>query len=226
MTVSSTFNGWNYDRQNNRLDYYYRGTRVGSISATGQTLASGMIFDASAGAITLPAVARYGYVPLSLPGFRIITSTDDFNNTATNAGGVLAKNTLPILERVNGATDKAIRIDWATNDVIEITTGFAYPTDLDAAQPVVVELQVAKSTNTNTTTNLAVGYFEGIGDTNAGTSTAAFAVSTLATYTVTIAASDVGPSPAFASISLKPAAHANDAIYLYGAAVRYTRLTA
>jgi hypothetical protein len=215
MPVSSTYNGFSYDRQNNRLDVYFRGTRVTSFSASG--------VDLSPVGATLPANQRTGYIPLPLTGVREI-GANDIPNTATNAGGVLAKNTTPILERVNGATDKALRITWAANDVDEIVfPSFVYPPDLDDTAPVLVNLVVAKDTNTNTTTNLAVSYFEGIGDTNAGTSTAAFSVSTLATYSVTIAASDVGASPAVATIGLTPAAHANDAIRLFGAYVSYTR---
>ena len=33
--VSSIHNGWRFDKANSRLDYYYRGTRVGHINATG-----------------------------------------------------------------------------------------------------------------------------------------------------------------------------------------------
>jgi len=33
MAVSSTHNGWRFDRANSRLDFYYRGTRVGHIDA-------------------------------------------------------------------------------------------------------------------------------------------------------------------------------------------------
>ena len=35
MAVSSTHNGWHYDPANSRLDFYYRGTRVGHIAAAG-----------------------------------------------------------------------------------------------------------------------------------------------------------------------------------------------
>jgi len=34
MAVSANHNGWRYDPANSRLDFYYRGTRVGAISAT------------------------------------------------------------------------------------------------------------------------------------------------------------------------------------------------
>ena len=35
MAVSSVHSGWRYDPANSRLDFYYRGTRVGHINATG-----------------------------------------------------------------------------------------------------------------------------------------------------------------------------------------------
>ena len=216
MAVSGSYSGWHYDRTNNRLDFYFKGTRVGHISSTGMSLA--------ATGLTLPTSLATGYIPLPLTAMRVIGASADISNTATNAGGILAKNTDPILERVNGATDKALRVTWAANSVIEAQfPSFVYPPDLDDTLPVLVNLVLAKNTATNTLTNLAISYFESVGDTNAGTSTAAISVSTLATYSVTIAASDVGASPAVATIGVTPAAHANDALYLYGAYVTYTR---
>ena len=42
MATSSTHTGWRYDKENGRLDFYYRGTRVGHITTTGMDLASGL----------------------------------------------------------------------------------------------------------------------------------------------------------------------------------------
>ena len=41
MAVSSIHNGWRYDPANSRLDFYFRGTRVGHIDANGMELATG-----------------------------------------------------------------------------------------------------------------------------------------------------------------------------------------
>jgi len=41
MAVSSIHSGWRYDSANSRLDFYYRGTRVGNIDASGLTAATG-----------------------------------------------------------------------------------------------------------------------------------------------------------------------------------------
>ena len=37
MAVSGLHNGWHYDKDNTRLDFYYRGTRVGHINTAGLT---------------------------------------------------------------------------------------------------------------------------------------------------------------------------------------------
>lgn len=37
MAVSANHNGWRWDPANTRLDFYYRGTRVGAINASGIT---------------------------------------------------------------------------------------------------------------------------------------------------------------------------------------------
>lgn len=231
---SAKHTGFWRDHANGRIYLYYQGTALTYWNASGQTVASGMTQDLSAGSVTLAAGEigaadlgsnlKLGCIQVPLGSFREIIS-NDIPNTATAAGGFLAKNTTPILERVNGATDKALRINWASSNSDEITASFAYPPDLDDTAPVTVALNLAKDTNTDTTATVAVNYFEGIGDSNAGTSTAALSASTLAVKTVQIAASDIAAAPSFASISLIPSAHTSDAILLYGVELRYTRKT-
>lgn len=43
MAASSTHNGWRFDRANSRLDFYYRGTRIGHINGTQLVVATGGI---------------------------------------------------------------------------------------------------------------------------------------------------------------------------------------
>lgn len=190
------------------------------------TLGASTVLDlpaASVEAADLGANLKTGHIWLPLVNWREV-----FSNVITNIaanGGLLASDTTPILERINGATDKALRINWAANNVDELTQSFVYPTDLDDTAPVIVNLLLSKSANTDTAAVVAVSYFEGIGDTNAGGNTAALAASALAIKSVTIAAVDVGAYPAQATVSLIPGTHANDAIYLHGAWVTYTRKT-
>lgn len=41
MAASATHNGWRYDPSNSRLDFYYRGTRVGHIAASAVVFTQG-----------------------------------------------------------------------------------------------------------------------------------------------------------------------------------------
>ncbi len=168
----------------------------------------------------LTASLAIGFIPLLLQNFREI-ATNDIINTAGGAG-MLSSNTTPILQRVNGATDKQIRIHWAASNNDEITSAVVSPPDLDDTAAVEVHILAAMSGATNTPT-VAVGFFEGVGDTNAGGNTAAITGTGVAEYTVSIAAGDIAASPQPWSISLTPAAHTTDALYVYGAWIEYTR---
>jgi len=173
-----------------------------------------------------PSTLGVGYIPLPLGGFRKITS-NDFGAiaVASGNGGQLATDTTPILQRINGATDNKARISWVANDVVEIQQDVTFPPDLDDTADVVVNLIVYKNGNTDTTATLAVGYWEGIGDTEVTGNTAAITETAAALKTVTVAAADVGAYPKAAAITITPNAHANDAIYLLGAYITYTRKT-
>jgi predicted RecA/RadA family phage recombinase len=185
---------------------------TGSVSAT--NLASGAVT-----AVKLSATLKKGYVPLPLASAREIAS-NDIVNTAGDAG-MLSSNTTPILQRVNAATDKKLRLNWAASNNDEIVWDFTYPPDLDDTAPVVIHLIAGMAGATNTPV-LAVSYFEGVGDTNAGGNTAALSA-TVADVTVTIAAADVAAAGFGASIGVVPGAHTTDALYLYGAYVEYQR---
>ena len=41
MAVSSTHTGWHYEPDNSRLNFYYRGTRIGHINGSQMLLAAG-----------------------------------------------------------------------------------------------------------------------------------------------------------------------------------------
>lgn len=163
-----------------------------------------------------------GFINLDLSSARIL-STNAVQNTTE--GGVPDGNTDPILARVNGATDIALRLNWAANSVVELQFApVMLPPDVDDAGNLSVVLMIAKGSNTDTAAVVGVKIFQGVGDSNAGGNTAALAVSTLAKYTVTMAASDLGAYPSFLNVSIVPGAHANDAIYLYAAGIEYDRL--
>jgi hypothetical protein len=197
----------------------------GSIGAT--QLASDAVETAkiAANAVTaakLTATMAVGYIPLPLLSWREIATNDI--QAATAHGGLLAKDTTPILERVNGATDKQMRLNWAASNSDEIAFGgIAYPPDLDDAAAVEVHILAAMESTTDTPV-LAVSFFENTGDSNAGGNTAAVTGTAIAEYTVSIAHGNVGAAPKVCSIGIVPAAHTTDKVFVYAVWLEYTRV--
>ena len=188
------------------------------------TLAAGSIgtTQLAANGVTkakLTATLGTGFIPLPLAQAREISSNDIIN--AAGNGGLLASDTTPILKRENAATDKKLYVEWAASNSDEIVWDFPYPPDLDDAAAVEVHL-LANMNGATDTPVIAVSYFEGVGDTNAGGNTDALS-GTLAELVVTIAAGNVGAAPTGASVGLVPGAHTTDKVQLLGAWIEYTR---
>lgn len=199
---------------------------IGSGAVTAAKLASdavetAKIADANVTAAKLTATMQKGFIPLDITTLKII-NTNAIGNTTE---GLLPDgNTAPLLARVNGATDKALRVTWAASASGEVQFApVPKPPDLDGAAAATVHLMMAKDTNTDNTVVVAVGIFDGVGDSNAGGDTAALNAATLAEYSVTLAAGDLAEHPGFLNIVLTPGTHTTDAIYLYAAWIEYTR---
>lgn len=205
------------------------------VVASGGTLTveSGGVVTLAAGALglaaneivvgDLAANLQIGTIPLPLGGWRLIASSDiPAIAVASGNGGNLAVDSAPKLKRVNGATDKKLRIEWAAAGVVPITADFAYPADLDDASAVTFNM-LANMAGATDTPLMGVAYFEGMGDTDAGGNTLAVTGTTVALYTRAIAAGDIGAYPKGASIELTPAAHGTDALYVYATWLTYQR---
>lgn len=190
------------------------------------------IADGAITAAKLGANLKTGFIPLDLAAARIIVSNDYQAETIVStggsekaSGGILASlGVIYSINRVNGATDKAARIVAKANTTGELQwAGIMMPPDLDDAADVTVNLWTRMAGATDTPV-IAVGAFFDVGDTNAGGNTAALSA-TLAKKSVTILAADVPAYPSVLNLSLIPAAHANDAWWLYGIWLEYTRRT-
>lgn len=92
MTAANVENGWNWDTANNRLDFNYRGTRVGSVSATaftrvpafaitGSLSVTGAISAGSTIAATTTITAGTG---LTVTSGNATNTAGDVRNTAGN----------------------------------------------------------------------------------------------------------------------------------------------
>lgn len=167
-----------------------------------------------------------GFIMLDIASLREIISNDIGNAasaTAIGAGGMLAQDTTPVLERVNDATDKALRVNWASSNNDEVQFGSVpKPPDMDTGADFTIHLLALMAGTTDTPT-IDIQVFDGIGDTEMGGASDALSDS-LAEVTVTIANANVAAAPGVLNIALVPGAHTTDAMYLLGAWIEYTRL--
>jgi predicted RecA/RadA family phage recombinase len=193
------------------------------------TLAAGGIGTShlAANAVTaakLTATMATGFIPLDITAMREI-ATNDLQALAAH-GGILATDSAPQLERVNSGTDKALRVTWtaeADTDEAQFPP-VPMPTDLNASADVTFHILAAME-DTNDTPTIDVQVFDGLGDTEMGGATGAITGTAIAEYTVTIANANIGgPPTGFFNISLVPAAHATDDMYLYAAWLEYSRV--
>lgn len=221
-TAPAKLRGWWYDKINSRLVAAYNGTVVFRINASGLSTPGGEITNSVVQAAGLSTNLKKGYIPLPLGTWRSIALNDiPAIAVASGNGGNLAVDSDPKLIRVNGATDKAERIQWAASSVVEITNQFAYPPDLDDTATIIIYQLAAMGGATDTPT-MTVSFWENTGDTNAGGATSALSAS-IVQKGVTIAAGDVGAYPKTATVTITPGAHGTDVVNLYAVWAEYTR---
>lgn len=168
-------------------------------------------------ALALPTV---GYMPLPLGTARALLTNE--------IAGPLDDTTDPRFERINGATDKGLRILWPTGSLLEVAFAERYmPPDIDSDKDLTIHLVAEMSGGTDVTTSIDVQVFDSSGDTEMGGSTGNI-TSTRTEYTITITAADLTGHPlGWLSISLVPAgAHAVDTLQVSSAWIEYTRRAA
>lgn len=189
----------------------------------GKTLTTPTIADFTNATHAHNAAASGGlvaaWIPLPLTTWREV-GTNDIQNLAAH-GGILAKDSTPILEYTNGDTDSALRLDWAASDSNAVVTQVALPPDLDAASAVEVHFRAAMAGTTDSP-DMDLDTFFNEGDTKVEDAVNVTGTS-YAEYTITIAAADVPAGAQTASLELTPAAHTTDALYVTAIWIEYTR---
>jgi len=172
----------------------------------------------------LTATLATGQIQLPLVDWRELVSAD-IDTAATGAakgsGGILAKDTTPILERVNVGTDPMLRIKWAAGNTDAITMSVVSPVDLDEAKVVTVKLRAKMSGATDTPT-VTVDMREDVGGANIGGATGALS-NTLATVSKTVTATASTTTLKAWTLTFTPGTHATDAVELYAAWLEYSR---
>jgi len=168
------------------------------------------------------------FIPIGLTGLREASGNDipaiDAGDTINDPpGGILAKDTTPILEYANGDTDSALRINWAGGNSDPVVFQTALPPDLDTAADVVLHLRAAMA-GTDDSPVLATDCYFNEGDTKVEDGVTITGAS-YAEYTVTIAAADVPAGAQTMTCELTPGTHATDAQYVTALWIEYTRST-
>lgn len=185
------------------------------------TVNSGDIATGAVTAAKLSTTLKTGFIPLDITSMREISS-NAIQNLAAH-GGILAADSTPILQRVNGATDKAIRVLWEAGNSAEAQFApVPKPPDLDASSDLTIHLLCAMEA-ANDTPAIDAQVFDGIGDTEMGGSVGAITGTSITEYSVTIANANIAAAPGFLNISLVPGAHTTDDLYMYAAWIEYTR---
>ncbi len=201
-------------------------TKLSALSAATITDADEMYFNDGGNsrkgtvAALRTALGGVGFIPLDITSLREIAS-NDIQNLAAH-GGLLASDSVPILQRSNAATDKSLRVHWIVDGVEEVQfPPVPMPPDLNSAVDLTVHL-VAESGSTDTPV-IDVQVWDGVGDTEMGGNTGPLA-DAITEVTVTIANANVSGNPTgFLNIGLVPAGHSTDAIFLYAAWIEYTK---
>ena len=93
MAISATHNGWHFDRGNSRLDYYYRGTRVGHIDATGLYVAGT--------AVTTNAILDDVLLTLGTDADGVVINRSTVLNAATVLTGVVVGTPVTVATPAN-----------------------------------------------------------------------------------------------------------------------------
>jgi hypothetical protein len=166
--------------------------------------------------------ARTGWIPIPLTALREVFS-NNMTNIAGN-GGVMASDTTPIFEYLNGDTDSTLRLRWAAANVDAVAWQMPLPPDIDPSNPIYVKLIAAMGGATDTPT-LTLETFFGVGDTKVSDTSSAVTGTTAAVYTITIAAADVETNARkqTASFELTPGTHGTDTFLLYAVWMEYTK---
>lgn len=175
----------------------------------------------------------YGYVHIPLTAWREVV-TNDISDAAVGAadssGGVLATDTTPALEYINGDTNSSLRLLWAASNVDPLACQVLIPADLDETQPIYFKAVGVMSGATNAPVLSLDTYFTeltGGGMTKIEDDTSAFS-DAVGVVTATIAASDFSSlvnnnTPLFATIEITPGAHGTDTLAVYGTYLQYTK---
>lgn len=156
-------------------------------------------------------VSVQGFIPISLTSLREV-ATMAVGNSAAN-GGVLASDTTPILQPINGATDGCQELVWAASNNDVVMFQVPLPPDLDDTADLILHTRIRSSGTTDAVGFTVTSYFNE-GDTAVSDTSETNQTNTWAEKITTIAAADVPSGAQTLTVSLTPAAHTTDTMQM------------
>jgi hypothetical protein len=186
----------------------------------------------SLNAINTSLTTQYGFIHIPLTSWREVVSNDIAalaTAGTTGSGGVLATDTTPTLEYVNGDTDSTLRMLWAAANVDPIATQIMLPSDCDITAGLSFKACGLMSGAIDTPLLSLDTYFvTGAGSVTSKIEddTSAFS-SSRSTVTASIATGDIPSTaigvPVFATIEVTPGSHGTDTLRVDGTWIQYTK---
>lgn len=163
-------------------------------------------------------ISSHGFIPVPLMSLREAASMA-VGNIAAN-GGLLASDTTPILQPINGATDGCQEILWAASNNDVLITEVALPPDLDPAGGLVIHTRI-KSAGTTNAVGFTISCWVNEGDTKVDISSGTNQTASWAEKTATLTAADVPAGAQTLTIALTPVAHTTDIMHMSALWIEY-----
>lgn len=163
-------------------------------------------------------ISVQGFIPISLNALRE-ASTMAVGNIAAN-GGILASDTTPVLQPINGGTDGAQIVVWAASNNDQVVTQIALPPDLDDAADLVIHMRT-KSGGTTNAVGFTVSCWVNESDTKVDLTSETNQTTSWAEKIATLTAADVPAGAQTLTLGLTPAAHTTDTLSLSALWIEY-----
>ena len=194
----------------------HAGTAISQTNSdTSQSTVGGCIDELYTDLVTAQA-----FLPIPLTNFRHCTNFD-VSNISDN-GGVLASDTTPLLDAINGATDGCQRLVWASSTNTQIVTSIPIPPDFDSSKDIVIHFRSVSGGTTNAV-GFSVATFFNEADTKVSDVSTTNQTVTWAEKIATIAAADIPAGAQTMTIGLTPVAHTTDTMAINSVWLEYTR---
>lgn len=161
------------------------------------------------------------FLPIPLDNWKEASSFD-VGAIAAN-GGVLASDTTPVRDAINGATDGCQRILWAASNNDQIITQLPLPPDLDVTADIVLHTRIV-SGGTTDAVGFTVDWFINEGDTKVTDTSETNQTTTWAEKITTLGNADIGAGSQTITIGLTPVAHTTDTLAMSASWLEYTRV--